>query len=84
MGDVDVSELLGQAFGGSFNMGGGGGFNMGGGGGGKGGGSRGGGGSRAQADGLYDGDANVINLSPSNFPTQGERSTYLVMFYAPW
>ncbi|KAF5827182.1 hypothetical protein DUNSADRAFT_1185 [Dunaliella salina] len=77
-GDIDMSEIFSQAFGGGFGMGG-----MGGGGQ-QGGARRGGGGFGGQGGSLYMGDPNVIELTPSDFPSQGDKWTYLVEFYAPW
>lgn len=34
--------------------------------------------------GLYDGDAHVLPLTATNFPTAKDQSVYLVEFYAPW
>ena len=34
--------------------------------------------------GLYDGDAHVVSLTSSSFPTNLDHSVYLVEFYAPW
>ena len=45
----------------------------------QGGGGGGGGGGR-----LYDGDAHVLPLTSTNFPTSKDQSVYLVEFYAPW
>jgi len=33
---------------------------------------------------LYDGDAHVLPLTSTNFPTSKDQSVYLVEFYAPW
>ena len=34
--------------------------------------------------GLYDGDAHVMSLTSSSFPTKSDHCVYLVEFYAPW
>ncbi|KAL0050174.1 hypothetical protein WJX82_005825 [Trebouxia sp. C0006] len=34
--------------------------------------------------GLYDGDAHVLPLTSTNFPSSKDQSVYLVEFYAPW
>lgn len=84
---MDISDILNSAFGGGFQGfgSGGGGFDMGGMGGGARGGSRQGGrAGRAKAQGLYTDDPYVIELTPSNFPGQGDRWVHVVEFYAPW
>lgn len=34
--------------------------------------------------GLYDGDAHVLTLTSSSFPTKSDPAVYLLEFYAPW
>ena len=38
----------------------------------------------AGGGGLYEGDAHVLSLKSSNFPSSKDQSVYLVEFYAPW
>ena len=45
---------------------------------------QGGGGGGGGGGGLYDGDAHVLPLTSTNFPTSKDQSVYLVEFYAPW
>ncbi|KAK9806036.1 hypothetical protein WJX73_007755 [Symbiochloris irregularis] len=37
-----------------------------------------------QGGGLYDGDANVVDVTPANFPRKSDTGVWLLEFYAPW
>lgn len=34
--------------------------------------------------GLYDGDANVVEVTSANFPSKSDPQVWLLEFYAPW